>query len=71
MGFGVPLAGWFRAELKEMTRDVLLSQAAKDRGYFRSESVEQLIDQHQSVLFDHSNRLWALLFLELWLREWR
>jgi asparagine synthase (glutamine-hydrolysing) len=70
MGFGVPLSHWFRKELAEMTRDVLLSDTAVARGYFRPEAVDRLLAEHDSRDFDHSHRLWALLFLELWLREW-
>ncbi|MHB8953472.1 MAG: asparagine synthase (glutamine-hydrolyzing) [Pirellulaceae bacterium] len=70
MGFGVPLDHWFRHELRALTRDVLLDQTARGRGYFREESVAALIDQHEKSEFDHAYRLWALLVLELWLREW-
>jgi asparagine synthase (glutamine-hydrolysing) len=70
MGFGVPLSHWFRDELRSLTRDVLLSSSAINRGYFRPAAVEQLITEHESRDYDHSHRLWALLFLELWLREW-
>lgn len=70
MGFGVPVDHWFRHELRDMTRDVLLDQTARARGIFRPEAVELLIDEHQSGQFDHAYRLWALLFLELWQREW-
>jgi asparagine synthase (glutamine-hydrolysing) len=70
MGFGVPLSHWFREDLRSMTREVLLSSDAKARGTFRPEAVEQLITEHESRNYDHSHRLWALLFLELWLKEW-
>jgi asparagine synthase (glutamine-hydrolysing) len=70
MGFGVPLACWFRNELKDYARDVLLDPAALARGYFRPAAVRQLLDEHQSGRFDHSYRLWALLVLEQWQRQW-
>jgi asparagine synthase (glutamine-hydrolysing) len=70
MGFGVPLGKWFREDLREMTHDVLLSEQALQRGYFRPEAVRQLVAEHESKNYDHSHRLWSLLFLELWLREW-
>jgi len=70
MGFGVPLEHWFRHELRELTRDTLLSERALARGYFRPDAVRQLVDEHQNRVFDHSHRLWALLMLELWHREW-
>jgi asparagine synthase (glutamine-hydrolysing) len=70
MGFGVPLDHWFRGELRQFTRNVLLDPEARHREFFRPEAVQQLVRQHQSGAFDHSYRLWALLVLELWLRKW-
>jgi len=70
MGFGVPLDHWFRDELKGFARGILLDRRTLERGYFRPEGVERLLDDHQSGRFDHSARLWALLVLELWQREW-
>lgn len=70
MGFGVPIDHWFRHELRELSHDVLLDETASQRGYFRREYVEQLLTEHQSNVFDHAYRLWALVVLELWLREW-
>jgi asparagine synthase (glutamine-hydrolysing) len=70
MGFGVPLDHWFRHELRDYTRDVLCAPLALGRGYFRPEAVTRLVDEHQSGQFDHSYRLWSLLFFELWHRQW-
>jgi asparagine synthase (glutamine-hydrolysing) len=70
MGFGVPLGHWFRNELRDFTRDVLLDERALARGYFRPEAVRNLVEDHQTGRYDHSYRLWALLVLELWQREW-
>lgn len=70
MGFGVPLASWFRNELAGFTRDVLLAPVALQRGLFRPEAVRRLVDEHRSGRFDHSYRLWALLTFEMWWREW-
>jgi asparagine synthase (glutamine-hydrolysing) len=70
MGFGVPLDHWFRHELRALTHDVLLDATAQGRGFFRAATVAELVRQHEAGEFDHAYRLWALLFLELWLREW-
>ncbi|MBI2527055.1 MAG: asparagine synthase (glutamine-hydrolyzing) [Candidatus Rokubacteria bacterium] len=69
MGFGVPLGSWFRNELREMTRDLLLSPRARQRGLVRPAAVEELLRIHDGGR-DCSPRLWALLSLELWCREW-
>jgi asparagine synthase (glutamine-hydrolysing) len=70
MGFGVPLASWFRSELRDLTRDVLLSQSARERGLFRMPAVEALLDSHASGRRDDSAMLWALVCFELWMRQW-
>ena len=70
MGFGVPLAGWLRNELGPLVRQTLLDPIAQRRGYFRPAEVARLIDEHQSGKRDYSYRLWALLILELWHRQW-
>jgi asparagine synthase (glutamine-hydrolysing) len=51
-----------------MAYDVLLDQKSIERGYFKRESVQKLLDEHVAERYDHSYRIWALLFLELWHR---
>jgi asparagine synthase (glutamine-hydrolysing) len=69
MGFGVPLARWFRDELRVLPADVLLDRRSLDRGYFRRDEIECLIREHHEQIADHSARLWILLQLEMWHRE--
>ncbi len=68
MGFGVPLDSWFRGELVGYLRNVLLDSHTLGRGYFRPDAVRRLVDDHQAGRWDHSYRLWSLLFFELWHR---
>jgi asparagine synthase (glutamine-hydrolysing) len=70
MGFGVPLDHWFRGELKELAYDLLLSASAHCHAIFRPEAIRDLWDAHQQRRTDQSNRLWALVMLEAWLKEW-
>jgi len=67
MGFGVPIKLWFRKELAQFVREILLSPSS-NRGYFRPSAVEKLIHQHNSELFDNTYKLYSLLVLELWHR---
>jgi asparagine synthase (glutamine-hydrolysing) len=69
-GFAVPLDRWLRHDLAPMLRDVLLSQRARERGYFRAGAVERLLDAHVSGRESHAHRLWALLMLELWHQQY-
>jgi asparagine synthase (glutamine-hydrolysing) len=67
-GFGVPLASWFRGELRSLARELLLDERVRSRGWFRADAVERLLDEHARELADHGQRLWALVMLELWQR---
>ena len=64
-GFGVPLGRWFRSDLRDLAHDLL----SRDRGWFRRDTVQRLLDEHESERVDHGHRLWCLLMLELWVRE--
>ncbi len=68
-GFVVPIARWFRGELKEYLQEVLLDDGTLRRGYFCRPVIERLIQDHVVGLHDHSRRLWALLCFELWHRQ--
>ena len=69
MGFAVPLARWFREDLRSLPEDVLLDPVSTRRGYFRREPIERMIAEHRAGRADHSARLWNLLQLELWHQE--
>jgi asparagine synthase (glutamine-hydrolysing) len=69
MGFGVPVGPWMRNELRPLLDDVLLSPQALGRGYFRPEALRKLVRAHLDGARDHAAQLWALLWLELWHRE--
>ncbi len=68
-GFGVPVCRWFRHDLKDYLSDTLLSRRSIERGYFKSDGIRRLLAEHISGRIDHSQRLWTLLMLELWHRE--
>ena len=67
-GFGLPLAVWLRQDgpIRELVNDVLRSQRAQERGYFRKSFVEQLMERHERGSWDYSSEIFRLLMLELW-----
>ncbi|HSO01190.1 MAG TPA: asparagine synthase C-terminal domain-containing protein, partial [Gaiellaceae bacterium] len=67
-GFGVPLGRWFREDLRELSRDLLLDRTARERGHLRPAEVRRLLDEHAAGRRDHGHRLWCLVMLELWHR---
>jgi asparagine synthase (glutamine-hydrolysing) len=71
MGFGVPLAVWFRGPLRDFMQDQLSDGQCVKRQILSQPAVRYLIEEHQSGRRDNAHRLWGLLMLELWLREWQ
>jgi asparagine synthase (glutamine-hydrolysing) len=67
-GFSIPLAEWLRTDLRPLAQDMLLSDRALGRGYFRPEVIQAMWGRHQDRSRDHSRHLWALMALELWHR---
>jgi asparagine synthase (glutamine-hydrolysing) len=68
-GFGVPLGAWFRNDLRDFARDVLLDPSTLNRGLFGEAPVRALLAAHDSGNADRSMQIWALLMLALWQRE--
>ncbi len=69
-GFAVPIHRWLREDCRGFLQEHLLSSRSLGRGYFRADRVRQLIQQHVGQEADHGYRLYALLMLELWHREY-
>ena len=67
MGFAVPLAHWFRGDLKELAHGVIFSRNRD--GLLNESTVSRVWKEHQSGLCDHSTELWALLIFRLWQRQ--
>ncbi len=69
MGFGVPLAQWFRGPLRPLLKTRLLGSIMEDSGLFQMSTIETLIEQHLSGVRDHSTPIWSLFMFEAFLRS--
>jgi asparagine synthase (glutamine-hydrolysing) len=67
-GFGVPVGRWFREDLQEYAREILLDPVALARGYFREDALRRLLDEHITGQRNHGQRIWLLLTFEWWHR---
>jgi asparagine synthase (glutamine-hydrolysing) len=66
MGFAVPIGDWFRTSLRAMLHDHLFAADSFAAGHFNQAVVRRLVEEHETQRVDHSQRLYALLMLELW-----
>ncbi|MDR4499784.1 MAG: asparagine synthase (glutamine-hydrolyzing) [Candidatus Scalindua sp.] len=69
MGFSVPLAQWFREEMKAFVSSNLLSTDAGVNNFFRKEIILKIWNLHQTCTRNYSTILWSLLMFELWYRK--
>ncbi len=67
-GFGLPIQKWINQELRDYIRDILFSQRARERGYFKQSHIELLYAEHDRGRRDNTGHLWTLFMLELWHR---
>ena len=70
VGFGVPLGMWFRGPLYEPVSDLLLAPDSRIHEYLHMDPIRRLIVENGEGRADHGKRLWALLVLESWLRQY-
>jgi asparagine synthase (glutamine-hydrolysing) len=71
LGHSIPLKNWMRENrtVRELMNDLLSRDRLEKRGLFRYESVKRMIREHDERKVNHSHRLWALMILELWMRN--
>ena len=68
-GFAAPIGEWLRGPLAPMANELLLDGRLRDRGIFNDREITRLWREHRSRPADHEHRLWQLVMLELWFRE--
>jgi asparagine synthase (glutamine-hydrolysing) len=71
-GFEAPTGEWLRGPLAPMVDDLLLDGRLRSRGIFDHREVARLWREHRDnrrPAHDHRHRLWSLVMLELWFRQ--
>jgi len=67
-GFPTPIRPWLRTILHEQVSEILTDGRLRDRGLFRSEYIESLLEEHRLGSAAATEGVWRLLNLELWCR---
>ena len=69
VGFKVPMDRWFRHGLRDMAFDLLTGPSSYVGNNFDGEIVAGLLNDHSQGVRDEESRIWTLLSLEVWHRE--
>jgi asparagine synthase (glutamine-hydrolysing) len=70
MGFSVPLAHWFRVEIKDIAQRYLVDEVSGLGTVFDLQQVSQVWREHQNEQRDHSALLWSMLMFEMWWKRY-
>jgi asparagine synthase (glutamine-hydrolysing) len=68
-GFSIPLADWFRGELRPLLEDVIQDEDLMGSGIMNRREVRGLLDEHVNKIRDRSSQLWRILFFAQWHRS--
>jgi len=67
-GFGAPVGGWLRQDLRPLMYELLSEEQVRRRGLFQWDAIRHLISAHEEQRSDHTDHLFALIVLEFWCR---
>jgi len=67
-GFSAPDQSWYMQRLVKYIRDNILSERSMDRGYFRRQYIEKILNEHITGEKNHRLLIWSLLSFEWWNR---
>jgi asparagine synthase (glutamine-hydrolysing) len=72
-GFGLPTGDWLRthAGFRELARSLLLDSRSNQRGYFKRQALEKLLEKHDEESSGYyGSQIWNFMMLELWHRSY-
>ncbi|MEA1966983.1 MAG: asparagine synthase-related protein [Thermodesulfobacteriota bacterium] len=69
MGFSVPLADWFRDELKSDVENTLFGANSCISTFFNTDTLHRIWEIHQSGRKNYGAVLWAIYMFELWFQK--
>jgi len=67
-GFGTPMGAWLKQELAPLVHGLLSESVVRQRALFHYPAVQELVGLHEASRIDGTDRLMALLNLEIWSR---
>ncbi|MCM3639281.1 asparagine synthase (glutamine-hydrolyzing) [Sporosarcina luteola] len=65
-GFEIPLAEWFKTELKELVVSSLTRETVEKVNLVHFDTVETIIEEHMKSKKNHANLIWSLIVLHKW-----
>lgn len=70
VGFSMPLEAWFKSHLQKYARSILLDKKSLTGQFMDRRAVKAMLRDERDTNQDFGPKLWSLLTLELWWREY-
>ena len=67
--FGAPIRSWISKDLNNLVNDCLSRETIEKRGLFKYDYIEKLISKDKNGYEDNAYRIYQLITLELWMRQ--
>lgn len=68
-GFGIPLKYWFKDDLKQYTKDTLLSANPQISNFLDKKYIQKILLKNHSNNRDFSSKIWTMIVFEEWLKQ--
>lgn len=71
MGFGIPIDGWLRNELRVWAEELLFDASLKQEGILNLDLIHRTWNEHQSGARNWQYPIWGVLMFLAWKRKWK
>ena len=68
-GFGLPIGDWLKGPLFDWANNLLDPKKIDNDGFFFSEPIQSVWQEHLQGITDHSAKLWGILMFQAWLEK--
>jgi len=69
-GFGIPVARWFRKDLKPLVQEVFAEETIRSQNFFDFSYINRLLNEHFDGKKDNRKLLWTLFMFQQWLQQY-
>ena len=69
VGFRLPVNEWFRGPMKDYLYDTLIGPESLSKRYYHQNALKRVLEEHVNGRQNHEKLLWAMLNLEIWLKQ--
>lgn len=70
MGFGVPVFGWLRKDLKYYAEEYMSAKDFDKHGLFKKEAIQKIMKHFFEGDENYNNLFWYLLIFQMWYKKW-